>query len=453
MPKDHPPDVPVRANIGTRPMGFFESLRAARRDLMSVIPTLAFEQPMVSGRTGVRWHMVMDPAALEQILKGKLDQYPKSDVAKRILRPGIGQGLFVSEGPTWRWQRRAVAPIFQPRNIDALAPVMTLAATNAAARMAQQSGGTVDVLDEMVRLTIEVIANVTFSTEETLSPDMVSKAITHYIDQIAKVSFFDMIGAPDWVPRPGRLMSSDGLGGLREIADRSVDIRTKNGPKPQPDLLDLMMAASDPETGQSMSRPELRDNILTFVAAGHETTALALAWSLYLVAFDPEIQERARAEAVAALGDGPAEAAHLPHLSYTRQIILEALRLYPPAALLTRTAQAPDELCGRDIRKGDTVMLPIYALHRHKLLWENPDAFDPDRFANGPPDERYAYLPFGHGPRICIGAEFALREAQLVLATLLARFRFETTAHQPEPHLLLTLRPRAGIRLNVTPLR
>jgi cytochrome P450 len=199
-----------------------------------------------------------------------------------------------------------------------------------------------------------------------------------------------------------------------------------------------------------MNTAELRDNLLTFIVAGHETTALTLAWALYLCAFEPELQDKARAEAKAVLGDRAATVADLPNLTYIRQIVDEALRLYPPAAFLSRTALAHDTLCGREIRPGDTVMLPIYALHRSHALWPDPDRFDPDRFASPAAIDRFAYLPFGGGPRICIGASFALQEAVIILATLLARFRFTPVpGRDPKPVLILTLRPEGGVWLNI----
>ena len=177
--------------------------------------------------------------------------------------------------------------------------------------------------------------------------------------------------------------------------------------------------------------------------------ALTLAWALYLLAFDPAVQDRAAAEARAALGDRAATAVDLPRLPYVRQIVDEALRLYPPAAFLSRTARIHDSLGGREVLPGDTVMLPIYALHRHHLLWDDPDAFDPDRFAPGVTRDRFAFLPFGAGPRICIGASFALQEAVIILATLVARLRFDLTARQPQPRMILTLRPHGGLWLSV----
>jgi cytochrome P450 len=199
-----------------------------------------------------------------------------------------------------------------------------------------------------------------------------------------------------------------------------------------------------------MSTSELRDNLLTFIVAGHETTALTLSWSLYLCAFDQAVQEAARAEAQGVLGGRAATAADVPALPLIRRIVDEALRLYPPAAFLARTAREADLLMGREVRPGDTVILPIYALHRHHALWPDPDRFDPSRFADPRAIDRFAYLPFGDGPRVCIGASFALQEAVIILATLLARFRFtRVPGRDPKPVMILTLRPEGGVWLNV----
>jgi cytochrome P450 len=242
-------------------------------------------------------------------------------------------------------------------------------------------------------------------------------------------------------------MSARPMTAVQELADQIIADRRQGQPLPAPDLLDLLIAGEDPQTGRRMTPDELRDNLLTFIVAGHETTALTLAWALYLMAFAPEVQERAAAEA-AILRDRPAQVEDLPALPLIRAIVDEALRLYPPAAFLARTAQVPDRILGREVRPGDTVILPIYALHRHRKLWDNPDAFDPVRFLAGKPVERFAYLPFGDGPRICIGAAFALQEAVLILATLLARFRFAAVpGREPKPVMILTLRPQGGVWL------
>ncbi|MGV8951913.1 MAG: cytochrome P450 [Cypionkella sp.] len=441
---------PVRVPLGTKPLGIFGSLRAVQRNVLELIPEIATHAPILSGSTGRRWHMVMDPQALRQILRDRVDDYPKSMVTKLILGPAIGDSLFVAEGEHWKWQRRAAAPVFTHRNVSALGPFMTHAATRSAERIAAQVGRGADMFAEMVTATFEVISDVTFSDGAGFDRESVHRAIETYISQTAKVGLLDILGAPAWVPRPHRMFGSTGIADMKKVADAAIDHRRAEGAKPVPDLLDLLLSATDPSTDRQMNTAELRDNLLTFIVAGHETTALTLAWSLYLCAFDAEVQAAARSEAQAVLGDRAATADDLAALPLTRQIVDEALRLYPPAAFLSRTAQTADTLLGREVRRGDTVILPIYALHRHHALWDNPDAFDPSRFAAGKKVDRFAYLPFGDGPRICIGASFALQEAVIILATLLARFRFSQIAGKdPKPVMILTLRPQGGVWLQV----
>lgn len=447
-----PAQTPVRVPLATRPLGVFGSLSAGRRNILELIPEIATHAPILSGRTGKRWHMVMDPDALRHILRDNVANYPKSVVTKLILEPAIGDSLFVAEGQDWLWQRRTAAPVFSHRNVAALAPVMTAAAERASARIGKGAGRAVNCYDEMVTATFEVISDVTFSDGEGFDRASVHRAIEDYMAQTARVSLLDIIGAPGWVPRPGRLLSGSAMRQMKRVADGSIQRRRAEGNQGVPDLLDLLLAGEDPKTGRRMTTPELRDNLLTFIVAGHETTALTLSWALYLCAFDPAVQAAARDEAQAVLGDRAATAADITALPLIRCIVDETLRLYPPAAFLSRTAQAADTLCGREVRTGDTVILPIYALHRHHALWDQPDSFDPARFDGAKPPDRYAYLPFGDGPRICIGANFALQEAVIILATLLARFRFDLVPGKtPKPVMILTLRPEGGVWLNITP--
>ncbi|MEB8389420.1 cytochrome P450 [Rhodobacteraceae bacterium KMM 6894] len=453
VPSTIAPALPVRVPLVTQPMGILASLGAARRNVLSIIPDIATRQPMISGRTGKRWHMVMDPGGIRQILLEKLDDYPKSVVTKNLLKPAIGDSLFIAEGAHWRWQRRAAAPVFSHRNVMNLAPIMTAAAERSAARIATAGPRAVDVAEDMVRTTFDVIADVTFSGDGTFDSDAVHGAIDGYIAEAGKISLFDILGFPDWVPRPGRMMSGAAVKQMKAVADDAVEARRARGPQGVPDLLDLLLDGEDPETKRRMNTAELRDNLLTFIVAGHETTALTLAWSLYLCAFDPRVQDKARTELRAVLGDCAATGADVANLPYIRQIADEALRLYPPAAMVSRTALKEDTICGRKVRKGDTVILPIYALHRHHQLWEDPDAFRPERFADRKAVERFAYLPFGDGPRICIGASFALQEAVIILATLLNRFRFTPVqGRDPDPVMILTLRPEGGVWLMAEPV-
>jgi cytochrome P450 len=442
--------IPARVPLHNTPMGILASARAGQKNVLELIPEIATRQPMLSGRTGKRWHMIMDPGALKRVLRDKVEDYPKSTVTKLILEQAIGDSLFVAEGAEWLWQRRTAAPVFSHRNVAALAPVMTAAAERSSARIAASNGRAADMFAEMVAATFEVISDVTFSGGEGFDRGAVHRAIEDYIGHAAKVSVLDLLGVPGWVPRPGRMMAGAAMREMKRIADEAIESRRKDGRREVPDLLDLLLEGEDPKTGRKMTTSELRDNLLTFIVAGHETTALTLSWALYLCAFDQGVQAEARDEARAVLGDRAATQADIANLPLTRRIIDEALRMYPPAAFLSRTAQVADELCGREIRPGDTVVLPIYALHRHHMLWENPDQFDPSRFADPKAIDRFAYLPFGDGPRICIGANFALQEAVIILATLLARHRFSLVdGKEPKPVMILTLRPEGGVWLKV----
>ncbi len=444
--------VPARVPLTNTPLGIWGSVKAGRRNVLELIPEIATRQPMLSGRTGKRWHMVMDPGALKRVLRDRVEDYPKSWVTKLILEPAIGESLFVAEGAEWLWQRRTAAPVFSHRNVAALAPVMTAAAERASARIGAASGRAADLFQEMVTATFEVISDVTFSGGEEFDRASVHKAIETYIGGTAKVSLLDIIGAPRWVPRPGRMIASGAMRDMKRVADEAIDARRATGGHTVPDLLDLLLEGEDPNTGRRMTTAELRDNLLTFIVAGHETTALTLSWALYLCAFDPGVQDRARAEAQDVLGDRAATAADVARLPYIRQIVDETLRLYPPAAFLSRSAMKNDDLCGREVRPGDTIILPVYALHRHHMLWDDPDAFDPDRFADPRAIDRFAYLPFGDGPRVCIGLNFALQEAVIILATLLARHRFGLVEGKvPKPVMILTLRPEGGVWLTVDP--
>lgn len=444
--------LPVAARLPKDPLGLLDSYRAARENILAIIPEAALHRPTLSGRTATqRWHMLMDPAAIRHVLVERVEDYPKSEATKSILRPALGESLFVAEGDHWRWQRRAAAPAFAARNVEALTPVMTRAALAAADRIAAAAGRrAVNAVTEMVAATFDVIADVALSDRAGLDRAAVGTALDAYIDRAARVSLFDVLDLPAWVPRPGRQAATGDLAEVQAGMEAAIARRAAKGPQPVPDLMDLLMAATDPETGRRMTRQELRENLLTFVVAGHETTALTLAWALYLCAFDPQVQDRARAEAQAVLGDRAAVAGDVARLPFVRQIVEETLRLYPAGGFLSRTARARDRFCGLDVRTGDTVMIPVYALHRHRALWSEPDAFRPDRWVDRPSFDRYRFLPFGDGPRICIGARFAVQEAVVILATLLARFRFRAVAGRaPRPVMILTLRPEGGVWLEV----
>ncbi len=440
---------PARLIHREGPAGLLASYRTSQRNVLELIPAEAFRDWAVAGTSPARFLMVTEPDAIRRILQTRVEDYPKSDVARSMLRPVIGDSMLVAEGAEWRRQRRAAAPAFQPRHLAALGPLMSGAAERACARVAAAEGRAADMLAEMVAATFEVISDVTFSGEGGVGRETVERALLAYGEAAGKLSFLDVLGAPAWVPRPARMRPDPALDDLKRRADERIAARRGRPRDGAPDLLDLLVRAEGPGEGD-FSGSDVRDNLLAFIVAGHETTALTLAWALYLLGFDEAAQERAREEARDVLGDRAAGAEDLERLPFLRAVIDETLRLYPPAAFLSRQAREVDELAGHRVLPGDTISVPIYAVHRHRELWPRPDAFDPGRFEGGSPVGRYAYLPFGDGPRVCIGARFAVQEAVIILATLLARFRFRAVPGKaPVPTLVITLRPEGGVWLEV----
>ncbi len=448
-----PAFTPVAAPVSIRIMGRIETAFAAKRNVLEIIPAIAYLQPIVTGEMLIRWHMLADPGGLRRVMLENLDNYPKSEVMRRMLRPAIGNSLFNADGAEWKWQRRAVTPVFTHRNVVALAPAMTATAERATARL-REAGPRAEMVREMLTATFDVICDVALSGRAHFDAETFGAAITRYFQTAGRASLLDFLGVPEWLPRPGELLAGNSVRTMHSMVAQAIEARRKVSQGGAQDLLDYMLAAADPETGRKMSPDDLVYNMQFFIVAGHETTALALSWALYLLANAPEYQERVRAEAYAQLQGRAATAADLSAVPLVEQVLEESMRLYPPVGLLARNVVAKDELCGREMRPGDLLFLPIWALHRHEMWWDNPNGFDPDRFS---PQARagrdkYQYLPFGAGPRVCIGADFAMTQAGIILATLVQRFRFAPTDISPKPIMTMTVRPEPGVFLNVTPL-
>ena len=419
--------------------------------MLEIIPALCYRQPIVSGEMLMRWHMLADPGGLKRVMLDNLGNYPKSEIMRRMLRPAIGNSLFNADGAEWKWQRQAVVPVFTHRNVVALAPAMTATAERACHRL--ETGGRAELVSEMLTATFDVICDVALSGREHFDGTTFSKAITRYFQTAGRASLLDFLGFPEWFPRPGELLASASVRTMHDMVAAAIDARRKQAPGGADDLLNYMLAARDPETGHQMSREELVHNMQFFIVAGHETTALALSWALYLLAHSSEWQHRVRAEVTCRLKGRPAGPEDLEAMPLVEQVLDETMRLYPPVGLLARTALAGDQLCGRQVQPNDIVFLPIWALHRHELWWDRPTRFDPGRFAaeNRGKLSKYQYLPFGAGPRVCVGADFAMMQARIILATLVQRFRFTPAAPSPRPVMMMTVRPEPGVFLNVAP--
>jgi cytochrome P450 len=437
--------------VHRRRLSRLETALVARRNVLEIIPALCYRQPIVSGEMLMRWHMLADPSGLKRVMLDNLANYPKSEIMRRMLRPAIGNSLFNADGAEWKWQRQAVAPVFTHRNVVALAPAMTATAERACRRLA--AGGRAELVSEMLTATFDVICDVALSGREHFDSATFSKAITRYFQTAGRASLLDFLGFPGWFPRPGELLSAASVHTMHDMVAAAIEARRKQAGGGADDLLNHMLAARDPETGQQMSKEELIHNMQFFIVAGHETTALALSWSLYLLAHSSEWQQRVRAEVTRRLKGRAAGPEDLDAMPLVENVLDEAMRLYPPVGLLARTALAADQLCGRQVQPNDIVFLPIWALHRHELWWDQPNRFDPGRFAaeNRGKLNKYQYLPFGAGPRVCVGADFAMMQARIILATLIQRFRFTPAAPGPRPVMMMTVRPEPGVFLNAAP--
>jgi cytochrome P450 len=382
--------------------------------------------------------------------------YRKDPLQRRVLSAGLADGLLSAEDKRWEIQRRTLAPLFSVRTVRSLAKDMRLAVDQIAARWRSfGAGAMVDVAAEITLLTLNVLALTIFSDGLPGDLDQFRHSMTEYFSVAGRIGFLDLIGAPGFVPRPGGRRIKATLQYFEGVIDDLIEARRQaleNNAACRDDLLTLLLRALDPATGQPMTLAEVRSNVLTFLSAGHETTANTLTWSLYLLSQSDLWRRRVEEEAARELA-GPEEGL-LDRLVVTRAVIDEALRLYPPIAALSRSAKGADRLGSHAVKGGSLIVIAPYVLHRHRQLWQQPDVFDPGRFLGDAKRAigRFAYLPFGVGPRICIGSSFALQEATIALATLTQRFDFRLAqASQVWPKMSVTVRPANGLPMRITP--
>ncbi len=367
---------------------------------------------------------MMSPDLIRAVLRDDADNFEKGEIARRALG-ALGDAILTADGSRWRWQRRAVAPIFRQERIRAFLPAMIGAALRTRDRWhALPSGVEIDIAHEMMRTTFDIILNTMLPGRGSIDAELMERSVTSYLESTSWIVALAMIGAPRWVPYPGMYRARRERKRLQLMLETLI-LEAKQTPGDRNDLLSLLLNATDPETGISMDSIDVQNNLLTFITAGHETTSLALTWTFYLLSLHPEIEQRVKAEIAAVTEGGPVHPEHIDALSYTNQVIQEAMRLYPPAALIVREARRDIELGNEQIRARTTVCVPVYAVHRHKKLWCEPDRFDPSRFEPeaAKTRDRYSYLPFGAGSRTCIGQNFAQIETTAVLATLLSAFQ------------------------------
>jgi cytochrome P450 len=414
-------------------MGPLELARRMRTNGITPYTRRAYEEEVTQRRYfGRTMHVLNAPDAIRRVLVDNHECYGRTRASLRILRPLVGAGLLVSEGADWRHQRRTLAPAFTPKAVGLLAPHMLGPTEEAMADLRAARGGPVNLFAAVQRLALEIAGRTMFSLEMREHSGVLRDMVGRYNVRLARLHLLDIV-LPVSIPSPHDIARRFFARGWMVFFEDLIARRRQAGTgATQPrDLFDLLLAARDPETGQAFSSEQLRDQAATMIMAGHETTAVALSWALYLLALAPDIQDRAAAEAMEA-EDGADGAPALGRLVYTRAIIDETMRLYPPAFVIPRAARERDEVVGVQIQPGDIIVVSPWVLHRHRRRWTDPDAFDPERFLpSAPPVDRYTYLPFGLGPRVCIGAHFALAEATLVLSRLLKNFRIELVSSKP----------------------
>jgi cytochrome P450 len=446
--------VPPRVVPPARQLTGAAFIAAFVRNPLSVVPQAAYEEDFVRARArGGRFAWITAPDLIRTVLLDERDKFGKRSQI-RLLSPLLGRGILTSEGAEWRWQRQASSPVFRPAESMRFVPEFVAAAERALARWRAAPAGSTQAVDrDMTRATFEVIsATLLPSARGTVAP-VLERSLGVFQRSGGWEQLFASLSLPRWIPRPGIFSGARAVIALRGAVAALLAERRALAAPPD-DLMQRLIAARDPETGQAMNDAQLVDNLLTFYLAGHETTAKALTWTLYLLARSPEWSEALAAEAERVTGGAPLAAGHLEHLVLTQQVLKESMRLYPPVPIVTRQAVAEARLGAHAIAPGAVVLMPIYAIHRHARRWEDPDAFVPERFAPGREAAipRYQYLPFGAGPRICIGREFALIEATAMLATLARGARFAPLEGcEPAPVARVTLLPRGGMPLRVQP--
>jgi cytochrome P450 len=444
------PPIPPRAPDNMSTLGW---MKAMRESALGAWRQCAYEDDIVRGRFLGRSSFILNtPDAIRHVLVDNYENYTRTPATFRVLRPVLGDGLLIAEGKAWKHQRRTLAPAFTPRAVSTLVPAMIAVTDETIAKLKTSCGRPVDLREVMQRMTLEIAGRTMFSFAMDRHGPTLRDFVVEYGDRLARPHFLDLILPLSW-PSPQDFSRARFRRRWTSFVATLMAERRAAGKKegaPPRDLFDLMGNARDPETGEAFTDEQLGDEVATMILAGHETTATALFWALYLLALDPVTQEQVAGE----VRDLPADTALEPdRLPLTRAVIDETMRLYPPAFLIARAAIAADSIAGLPVKPNDVILIAPWLLHRHEKLWRNPNAFIPQRFLPpAPPPDRFAYLPFGVGARVCIGAHFALVEATLALARLIGAFRVELRDKSPViPVGVVTTQPDHSPMFSITP--
>lgn len=438
----------------TKPLGLMPFLWVSWRDPLGMWSHRHFREPQLYGRSRLGEILVVShPEGVRHVLSTNAANYEKGALQRRVLGPMLAEGLLLTEGEVWRRVRRILAPLFTPARTATMTAAMADRSRRRVEGWRLDLGPRVLNLDaEMSGLTFDILSATLFSDQLDGDAQGFERALNSYLSLAARIDPLDVLAAPDWIPRLGRVTGA----GAGRFFERRVSALVERrraqidaGEDVADDLLTALLRARDEEGGGGLSDREVASNVLTFILAGHETTARTLGWTLHLISRCPEVAERLKTEADAFDPARPDWAECLP---WTRAVIEESMRLFPPAPTLARRALGPDVVGGQAIEAGATVLISPWVLHRHELLWEAPDEFRPERFLpeNRKAVDRWAWIPFSAGPRVCIGAAFALNEAMIGLATILKAAEVEAIGPaEPRPVHQITLRSAQPIRLRL----
>ncbi|SHG25846.1 cytochrome P450 [Cognatishimia maritima] len=428
--------------------------RLFRRDLLSAQPERLYRAWMAEFKTPFfRSYLLNQPDLVKTVLKDRPDDFPKSGRVSEGLRPLLGNSVFLTNGDTWKRQRRIIDPAFEGGRLKDTFPAMWAAAEAAVARLTLRTGEDIEIEEETSHVAADVIFRTLFSIpiEHEIASQVFSEFRAYQRSQpILNIAAF--VPLPYWVPRFFGRKTKAAAASIRALISQLTQARMaeiKAGTTPD-DLATKIMTTVDPETGETFTAEEMIDQVAIFFLAGHETSASALAWTLYLVAIYPGWQERLAEEAQALQAP---DFSVMAQLKLSRDVFRESLRLYPPVPMMVRENQCPERFRKRDIRAGSQMVLSPWHLHRHERLWDNPDGFDPSRWQseNGKQCMREAFMPFSAGPRVCTGAGFAMVEGPLILSMILRNFKVEAVEDKdPVPVAHLTVRSKEGIWLRLT---
>jgi len=434
-------------------------MRLFRQDILSAQPARLYRAWMAEFRTPFfRSYLCNQPALVDLVLKARPDDFPKSDRIREGLTPLLGNSVFVTNGETWKRQRRIIDPAFEGGRLRDTFPAMLKAGQGAVTRLADMADGKpLEIEAQTSHVAADVIFRTLFSLpiEDELAARVFAEFREHQRTQPV-VNIAALVPLPRWLPRFRRRRTRETAATIRELITHMTERRMAEieaGTAPD-DLATKIMTTPDPQSGERFDTAEMVDQVAIFFLAGHETSASALAWALYLLALYPDWQDRLAQEADQVIKDDTLSFSDMGKLRLSRDVFRETLRLYPPVPMMVREAACPERLRDRDVPRGSQIVLSPWHLHRHERLWDRPDAFDPARYdtENGRTCLREAYIPFSAGQRVCTGAGFAMIEGPLLLSLLVRAYRFAIVPERPAmPVAHLTVRGKDGIWLKVTP--